>query len=313
MGIDFGSRQQERSGRLVIRLLILVCVAAAVAVAILSCAPAPGVSRAIDAPTQVPAPAPTQAPTQAAAAPDVEAAPAVYSYRVVNVYPHDAGAFTQGLVFQDGILYEGTGLWGRSTLRKVKLETGQVLQLYALSDEYFGEGIAVYSGQIVQLTWRSHIGFVYDRDSFVFQSSFAYPTEGWGLTHDGTRLIMSDGTATLHFWDPETFEEIGQVQVHDDRGPVTRLNELEYVQGQVYANVWQTDLIAIVDPQSGQVTGWIDLWGLLPVEDGGPLVDVLNGIAYDAAGDRLFVTGKLWPKLFEIELVSVDFLPLINR
>ncbi|MBU0492516.1 MAG: glutaminyl-peptide cyclotransferase [Chloroflexi bacterium] len=226
----------------------------------------------------------------------------VYTYRVVNAYPHDPAAFTQGLVFENGFLYEGTGLRGRSSLRKVDLETGAVLQSYKLPDQYFGEGIVIWEDQIVQLTWQSYKGFVYDRDSFALLHEFNYPTEGWGITHDGIRLIMSDGTATLRFWDPDTLAQTGQVEVRDNGVPVTRLNELEYVQGQVYANVWQTDRIARIDPQTGQVLGWIDLIGLL---DSGnrKTADVLNGIAYDAGNDRLFVTGKLWPKLFEIELV----------
>jgi len=229
----------------------------------------------------------------------------VYTCRVVQTYPHDRNAFTQGLIYEDGILYEGTGLRGRSSLRKVALASGEVLQYRALAPEYFGEGITIWGQDLIQLTWQSRTGFVYDKDSFVQERIFHYPTEGWGLTHDGQKLIMSDGTATLYFWDPETLAEIGRVQVHDEQGPVVRLNELEYVQGEVWANVWQTDRIARVNPETGQVTGWIDLSGLLTPEDRNPPVDVLNGIAYDAQDDRLFVTGKLWPKLFEIELLPL--------
>ena len=228
----------------------------------------------------------------------------VYSYNVVNTYPHDRSAFTQGLVFEDGVLYEGTGLNGRSTLRRVELETGEVLQIHELPAQFFGEGVTVYGNDIIQLTWQSHVGFVYDRDSFELLQEFNYSTQGWGITHDGERLIMSDGTATLYFLDPETFEEIGRVGVYDNDGSVNRLNELEYVQGEIYANVWQTNCIARIDPQTGQVVGWIELKGLLTPEDRGEPVDVLNGIAYDAENTRLFVTGKLWPKLFEIELIS---------
>jgi glutamine cyclotransferase len=228
---------------------------------------------------------------------------AVYTYEIINVFPHDRGAFTQGLVFEEGLLYEGTGLRGASTLRKVELETGLVQQQYDLPEQYFGEGITVYGDKIVQLTWQSNIGFVYDKDEFSLLDTFNYPTEGWGLTYDGERLIMSDGTPTLHFLDPDTFKEIGQVQVHYEHGPVGRLNELEYVDGQVLANVWTTDLIARIEPQTGQVTAWIDLSGLLEPEDRELGVDVLNGIAYDAENDRLLVTGKWWPKLFEIVLV----------
>jgi glutamine cyclotransferase len=229
--------------------------------------------------------------------------PPIFSYRIVRDYPHDPAAFTQGLVYDGGVLYEGTGLWGQSTLRKVDLETGEILQSHALLAQYFGEGITIWEDKIIQLTWKAGAGFVYDRNSFDLLDIFAYGTEGWGITHDGTNLIMSDGTATLHFWDPETFQEIKRVQVHDERGPVVRLNELEYIQGRVYANVWQTDWIAIIEPETGQVTGWVDLRGLLQGEDLEQAVDVLNGIAYDADGDRLFVTGKWWPKLFEIALI----------
>ena len=230
----------------------------------------------------------------------------VYTYSVVNTYPHDSNAFTQGLVFEDGALFEGTGLYGSSTLRRVELETGNIMQIHELPDQYFGEGITIYSSKIIQLTWKSHLGFVYDKDSFELLQEFDYPTEGWGITHDGERLIMSDGTSALYFLDPETLEEIGRIDVYDSDGPVTRLNELEYVQGEIYANVWQTDQIAMIAPHTGEVVGWIDMEGLLGPEDRTNHVDVLNGIAYDAATDRLFVTGKLWPKLFEIELVAVN-------
>ena len=230
----------------------------------------------------------------------------VYSYNIVNTYAHDPDAFTQGLVFDDGALYEGTGLYGQSSLRRVELETGDILQIRELSDQFFGEGIAIHGDRIIQLTWQRNIGFVYDKDSFELLHEFGYSTEGWGITHDGTRLIMSDGTSTLHFLDPQTFEEVGQVEVFDNNGPVTRLNELEYIEGEIYANVWQTDRIARIAPETGRVIGWIDLEGILNVEDHSGPVDVLNGIAYDAQTGRLFVTGKLWPKLFEIELTSPD-------
>ena len=228
----------------------------------------------------------------------------VYTYNIVNIYPHDPGAFTQGLVFENGVLYEGTGGFGNSTLRRVELETGAILQIRELSAQFFGEGITIYGNKIIQLTWQSNIGFVYDKNSFELLQGFNYSTEGWGITHDGERLIMSDGTSTLHFLDPETFEEIGQLEVFDNDGPVIRLNELEYIQGEIYANVWQTDRIARIAPETGQVIGWVELGGLLTTEDRLEPVDVLNGIAYDANTDRLFVTGKLWPKLFEIELIS---------
>ena len=224
-----------------------------------------------------------------------ETAP-IYTYRVINAYPHDKEAFTQGLVFAGGHLYEGTGRYGASTLRKVKLETGAVEQMYRLSKWFFGEGITIYGNRIIQLTWQSRIGFVYDKHSFSLLRKFRYPTEGWGITHDGAQLIMSDGTSTLYFLDPETFKKIGQVTVRNAQGPVNGLNELEYVGGEIYANVWKTKLIARISPKNGTVGGWIDLEGLCRWNG------VLNGIAYDAEGDRLFVTGKRWPYIYEIKL-----------
>ena len=228
----------------------------------------------------------------------------VYTYNIVDTYPHDRNASTQGCVFENGVLYEGTGRFGHSTLRRVELETGDILQIHELPAQFFGEGITIYGNRIIQLTWQSNIGFVYDKNTFELLQEFNYSTEGWGITHDGKRLIMSDGTSTLHFLDPKTFEEIGQLEVFDNDGPVTRLNELEYVQGEIYANVWQTDRIARIASGTGQVIGWIKLGGLLSPEDRSGPVGVLNGIAYDAENDRLFVTGKLWPRLFEIELIS---------
>jgi glutamine cyclotransferase len=226
----------------------------------------------------------------------------VYTYKVVNTYPHDRSAFTEGLVFEDGLLYEGTGLQGYSTLRRVKLETGEILQICELPPQFFGEGVTIYGDKIIQLTWQSHIGFVYDKYSFKLLQEFNYPDEGWGITHDGKHLIMSDGTETLHFLDPETFEEISQIEVYANDIPVTKINELEYIQGEIYANIWQTERIARIDPLTAQVVGWIDLKGILSPEDHSETVDVLNGIAYDTKNNRLFATGKFWPKLFEIEL-----------
>jgi glutamine cyclotransferase len=192
---------------------------------------------------------------------------------------------------------------GQSTLRKVDPETGEVQQRYDLSPDFFGEGITIFGDKLYQLTWQSHVGFVYDKDSFELLQTFSYPTEGWGLTHDGERLIMSDGTANLYFWDPETLQEIDRVEVRDQQGqPITQLNELEYIEGEVYANVWRTDQIVRINPDTGQVLGWITLSGLLSTADLAQPVDVLNGIAYDAETERLFITGKWWPKLFEIEL-----------
>jgi glutamine cyclotransferase len=227
----------------------------------------------------------------------------VVGYRIVNTYPHDPRAFTQGLVFADGVLYEGTGLRGQSSLKKVDLKTGNILQARQLPARFFGEGITIYGNRVIQLTWRARVGFVYDMQTFQLLDTFNYPTEGWGITHDGRSLIMSDGTSTLYFLDPQTFREVGRLEVHTRDGPVSRLNELEYVQGEIYANVWKTDRIARISPQTGEVVGWIDLEGLLRPEDRNSRIDVLNGIAYDVKNDRLFVTGKLWPKLFEIELV----------
>jgi len=228
----------------------------------------------------------------------------VNSYRVVRTYPHDPEAFTQGLVYLDGLLYEGTGLNGQSTLRLVELETGEVLQSIDLPDEFFGEGIAIVEDSIFQLTWLSNRGFVYDLWSFDQIGEFTYPTQGWGLTYDGTYLIMSDGSSTLYFCDPETFDQVSFVNVQYRGTPVQHLNELEYIDGLVYANVWQTDRIARIDPSSGELIDWIDLSGLLDTVGNTLPVDVLNGIAYDPYLDRLFVTGKLWPYVFEIEIVE---------
>ena len=230
---------------------------------------------------------------------------ATFGYQVVRSYPHDREAFTQGLIYRDGVLYEGTGLNGRSGIRKVKLETGEVLQMQPLDSRHFGEGITDWNGTLFQLTWQSEVAFQYDIGTFKQIKTFPYTGEGWGLTHDGTRLIMSDGTAQLRFLDPATFKETGRVTVRDADGPVAELNELEFIKGEVFANVWQSDRIARISPKDGRVTGWIDLAGLLPASER-EADAVLNGIAHDPAGDRLFVTGKLWPRLFEITLVPRD-------
>lgn len=226
-----------------------------------------------------------------------------YTYQIINSYPHDPNAFTQGLVVEDDVFYEGTGLYGQSSLRRVDVASGEVQQMISLDELYFGEGIVTWEDHIIQITWKENTGFVYDKTSFELLQEFEYPTEGWGITHDGQKLIMSDGTAMLYFWDPETLAEIGQVDVFDENGPVVRLNELEYVEGEVWANVWQTDLIARIDPDTGQVVGWIDLTGLLDTAVVIQPTDVLNGIAYAAATGRLFVTGKLWPQVYEIEVI----------
>jgi glutamine cyclotransferase len=227
-----------------------------------------------------------------------------YTFEIVHTYPHDPMAFTQGLLYLNGVLYEGTGLNEQSSIRKVKLETGEVLQKRDVPGEYFGEGIVNWKDRLLELTWQAHRGFIYNLGTFAPQGEFSYPGEGWGLTQDGKRIIMSDGSPQIRFWDPESLKETGRITVTDEGRPVPELNELEWVKGEIYANVWQTDRIARIDPASGKVVGWIDLTGLLRPADRTELTDVLNGIAYDAAGDRLFVTGKRWPKLFEIRLIK---------
>ncbi len=229
-----------------------------------------------------------------------------YTYSIVNVYPHDPDAFTQGLIYHKGVLYESTGGYDKSSLRRVELETGKVLQQITLDKSYFGEGITLWQDRIIQLTWEERIGFVYNRENFKKLRDFTYDTAGWGITYDGQRLIMSDGTNRLHFLAPHTFNEIGSIQVRDRETPVEKLNELEYVNGEIFANVLPTDCIARISPATGRVLGWIDLSGILELESElgeGDLPGELNGIAYDAQGNRLFVTGKCWPKLFEIKLV----------
>ena len=225
------------------------------------------------------------------------------SYRIVHTYAHDPSAYTQGLVYIDGHLYESTGLNGHSSLRMDDLETGRVLQSAPVPEQYFAEGLAAWGSTLVQLTWQSHIAFVYDRFSFRLLRTLHYDCDGWGLTADGKNLILSDGTAEIRFFDPATFREVRHIDVKDHGQPVTQLNELEYVHGQIYANVWHTDRIVRISPATGQVLGWIDLAGLLAPGEVSDPEAVLNGIAYDAVHDRLFVTGKLWPKLFEIEVV----------
>ena len=259
-------------------------------------------------PTPTPGPSPTPEPTPTpppTATPTGETSPISYTYEVINVYPHDSNAFTQGLVIDEGVMYEGTGLTGESSLRRVDLETGDVLQIRELPSDLFGEGITVFDDKIIQLTWQSQIGFVYDKNSFDLLQNFSYSTQGWGITTDGTRLIMSDGSANLYFLNPETFEKTGQVEVHDGNVSVTKLNELEYINGEVYANVWLTNKIAIINPNTGQVTGWIDLTGIY-TPGTGDSNNVLNGIAYDSENSSLFVTGKRWSQLFEIKLIEAD-------
>lgn len=227
------------------------------------------------------------------------------TYDVINTFDHDPEAFTQGLVYLDSMLIEGTGYYlGPSTLRRVEIETGTVVQQRTMPDaSFFGEGVTVWGDKIIQLTWLDSVAVVYDVNTFDEVGRFDYPTEGWGLTHDGKRLIMSDGTDTLYFRDPDTFAEIGRVEVTYEGDPVVNLNELEYICGYIFANVWQTDFIVVISPQSGKVVSRIDLT-YLRTSHGIPANRVLNGIAYDTDNKRLFVTGKRWPKLFEIELAA---------
>jgi glutamine cyclotransferase len=226
-----------------------------------------------------------------------------YSFKVIHIFPHDPAAFTQGLAYRGGFLYEGTGLNGRSSLRKVQLETGEVVQRVDLAAEFFGEGITFLGNRILQLTWQSQTGFVYDAADFHLLRKFSYPGEGWGLATSGNEIFMSDGSEEIRVLDGNTLHEKRRVKVHDGGTSVTQLNELEFVEEELFANVWQTDRIARISPQTGKVVGWVDLKGLLgPMHTLEPGA-VLNGIAYDAQGKRLFVTGKLWPSLFEIQLV----------
>ena len=266
-------------------------------------------------------------PRMPAAVRNTQAVSSVFGYEIVGEYPHDAEAYTQGLIYLDGFLYESTGITGRSSLRKVQLETGEIIQQRAVNPADFAEGLTEWHGRLLQLTPRrrgnappwhlrkffedlkrhfgNQIGVIYDIASFEPRSIFYYPGDGWGLTHDEHRLVMSDGSAELRFLDPETFAELGRLEVFDGNKPVESLNELEFVEGKIYANVQRQDRIAIIQPDSGQVTGWIDLSGLkplMPQPSSEPLNPALNGIAYDAAGRRLFVTGKLWPKVFQIRL-----------
>lgn len=226
----------------------------------------------------------------------------VFGYRVVQAYPHDRRAFTQGLFYLDGDLYESTGHVGQSTIRRVNIEDGRVVRSTDIPAHLFGEGIVNWGDQIVSITWQDGVGYRWDRATLRRESEWRYPGEGWGLTQNGREIIMSDGTAQLRFLDPETLAERRRVTVTDNGAPVPQLNELEWVNGEVFANVWMTPMIARIDPGSGRVTGWIDLTALVR-ETAGPSRDsVLNGIAYDPAGDRLFVTGKYWPRLYEIDL-----------
>jgi len=226
-----------------------------------------------------------------------------YTFKLVKVFPHDPAAFTQGLAYRDGFFYEGTGLNGQSSLRKVRLETGEVVQRVDLTSDFFGEGITLLRNEVVQLTWQSQTGFIYNLSDFKLLRTFSYSGEGWGLATNGRDFFMSDGTAQIRVLDGDTLAEKRRIHVHDGDKPIDQLNELEFVEGEIFANVWQTNRIARISPQSGKVIGWVDLTALLPpvyhLESGA----VLNGIAYDPDHRRLFVTGKLWPSVFQIQLV----------
>jgi glutaminyl-peptide cyclotransferase len=232
-----------------------------------------------------------------------------YGYKVIHVYPHDRTSFTEGLEYRGGYLYESTGEEGHSVLRKMKVETGEVVQEIKLAPHLFGEGITILNQEIVQLTYRTQLGFVYDLASMREKRTFIYVGEGWSLTNDGKQIYMDDGSAQIRVWEAATLREKRRFTVHDDAGPIERVNELEWVAGEIYANVWQTDQMLRISPVDGKVLGRVNLSGLLTSDDLKARVDVLNGIAYDAAGRRLFVTGKWWPKLFEIQIVPKNLAP----
>lgn len=251
----------------------------------------------------------TEVKTDNTSVPVPDNVPAVIAYDVVNEYPHDVTAFTEGLEYRDGFLYEGTGQYGYSDLRKTDLKTGKVQQLTKMEPRFFGEGITILNGKIYQLTYREGKGFVYDLATLKQEKAFSFNTEeGWGMTNNGTHLIFDDGSNILHFIDPSTFKEVKQLAVTDEHGPVQEINELEMIHGFIYANQWQTDLILKIDTATGHVVGRADLgnlrqrYGIAPVSGRRNAPDVLNGIAYDAANNRIYITGKNWPKLFEIKL-----------
>ena len=238
-------------------------------------------------------------------APFPEKPPDEIAYKITSIYPHPPGSFTQGLSYENGFLYEGTGQYGSSSLRKIKLETGEIVKEVRLPRDVFGEGITIFKNSIIQLTWLSHAGFVFDKESFRLLKTFRYeaPREGWGLTTDGNDLIVSDGSPKLYFMDPESFSEKKRLEVYDNLGPVYKINELEHVEGDIYANIWQLPRIIKIDLQTGRVTGFIDLSEIVPKQFKGHNDYVLNGIAYDPEKKRFFVTGKMWPHVFELKLL----------
>jgi glutamine cyclotransferase len=231
------------------------------------------------------------------------AIPAGFDYRIVKSYPHDRAAYCQGLVYEDGVLYEGTGRYGESTLRQVDLATGQVQRQVALDRSIFGEGITVWNDSIVQLSWKENVAFVYDKRTFAQTGKFSYTGEGWGITHDNRHWIVSDGSPTLRFFDPQTYQVVRRVTVRDGERRVRYLNELEYVQGEIWANIWYQDYLVRISPKTGNVLGYLDLSRLWPISERPDREAVLNGIAFDPTTGHLFVTGKNWPQLFELELI----------
>jgi len=227
----------------------------------------------------------------------------IYGYKIINSFPHNTESFTQGLFLEDGILYESTGLNGKSAVKKIDLKTGKVIKSRNMQDKFFGEGLTIVNDRIIQITWRSKTGFVYDKESLEILRTFSYKTQGWGITYDGKYLIISDGSDILYFMDPKSFVVVGKLEVYDDKGKVVKLNELEFIDGEIYANIWGKDVIARINPKTGYVNSWIDLSGILAKEDRKGEEDVLNGIAYNPENDTLLVTGKFWPKMFEIKVV----------
>jgi glutamine cyclotransferase len=229
--------------------------------------------------------------------------PRTLDFKILNSWPHDRGAYTQGLVWEDGFLYEGTGQWNESSLRKTDIRSGEAVHIMNLPDDVFGEGITILNDRIFQLTYKSQVGFVYDKESFRrIQKVYYENKEGWGLTHNGENLIMSDGSHRIYYMDPEYFSEIRQIEVYDDKGPVNRLNELEYIEGKIFANIYGEEEIVVIDPESGKVSGRINMQGILPQEDRHRRIDVFNGIAWNPDQRILYVTGKYWPRLFEVSL-----------